>query len=349
MTCRGAFLSISNLAYQGNPTQWTEWKSLQANNPIGYDAMVTLPNGKKISLELKYRTEGGKVYHSWFAEDWLPRDADIYVTNNVEAISYNDRRILEAAGKKLMSLSEAVVYLSELIRNILYPNQLSNWNCSLKRIIIGIKTRITNYSSKSTNTEHGIKNKLKNSILKTSTKPGFSRRQIADTSLPSISTNTTLSDTALELPILIETSPKFKEYKLADWLIFRGKEVSASTLKQVWDRLLPNTPMANIRCFVTPKTQLTKIMNILLKTGSKMDGYLWEHGKVIAADETAGVCFPFGTTNRAVNYILLIMYEKGIPDSYLSEILIHEIKHVVNKDFLKFKIGRESLGDYKMY
>ena len=77
MKVRSELLTIPNVKFEGNPTDWNLWNSVQGNNSIGYDGIVTLPNGNTITIEMKYRQEGCKVYHSWFAEDWEPRKADI--------------------------------------------------------------------------------------------------------------------------------------------------------------------------------------------------------------------------------------------------------------------------------
>jgi hypothetical protein len=146
--CKPMMETIPNIEYECNPTDYEEWKHQQGNNPLGYDGVITLPNGDKIHLEMKFRKEGGKVYHCWFAEDWLPRDADIYVTNNVEAISYWDKRALGSKGEKLLSLSEAVAYINGLVYKILHPNQYVYWNSLIIRIITVSRNALSRIDSK---------------------------------------------------------------------------------------------------------------------------------------------------------------------------------------------------------
>jgi len=148
-TCKPKIASISHIQYECNPTSYEDWKHQQGNNPLGYDGVVTLPNGKKLHLEMKYRKDGEKVYHNWFARDWLTRDADIYVTNNVEAISYWDKHTLDRKGKKLMSPSEAVVYISALVHRILHPNQYSYWNSLVTSIVNVTRSVLPKIASKS--------------------------------------------------------------------------------------------------------------------------------------------------------------------------------------------------------
>jgi hypothetical protein len=114
--------AIPNITYQCNPSNYEDWKSENQKNK--YDGIVTLPNGKKITIEFK-RRDCPKVYHSWFMDCWITREADWIVTNNTQCISYSDRRLLEKNGKKLLSLSEAIVEISRLVRNILHPRKYS--------------------------------------------------------------------------------------------------------------------------------------------------------------------------------------------------------------------------------
>ena len=132
MFVRDAVTEIPSIKYEGNPINYYEW--LHEHNKTPYDGIVTLPNGSKIHLEMKYR-EVDKVYHSWFIKDWLPREADFIITNNTDVISYADKRALEAQHKKLMELSEVIVYLGKIIRNILHPSKYLYFNCVLTSLI----------------------------------------------------------------------------------------------------------------------------------------------------------------------------------------------------------------------
>jgi len=143
--CKPMIDAIPNIKYECNPTNYEDWKRQHWKNP--YDAVVTLPNGDKIHLEMKFRADGEKVYHNWFNRDWLTRDADIYVTNNVEAIGYWDKRTLNSKGKKLLSLSEAAAYISGLMYRILHPNQYVYWNSLITKIITIIRALFSEITS----------------------------------------------------------------------------------------------------------------------------------------------------------------------------------------------------------
>jgi len=132
--------AIPNIKYECNPTNYNDWK--QNHNRNSYDGVVTLPDGKKIHLEMKLRM-GNRVYHSWFLENWLPREGDIIVTNNPSVISYQDKRSLDKKGVKLMSLSETEVYLGKIVRNILHPGKYLYLNSPLQSIFFNIKRLLT--------------------------------------------------------------------------------------------------------------------------------------------------------------------------------------------------------------
>jgi len=122
---------IPSIKYEGNPTNYGDW--LHEHNKNKYDGIITLPNGKTKTLEFKYRA-CKKVYHSWFVECWLPRDADIFVTNNTQVISYSDKRLLDAKHQKVMSPSEVEVNLGRLVRNCLHPRKYLYFNRVLTNI-----------------------------------------------------------------------------------------------------------------------------------------------------------------------------------------------------------------------
>jgi hypothetical protein len=162
--CKPQFEGIPNILYECNPSSYEDWKHQQGNNPLGYDGVVALPNGEKILLEMKYRKDGGKVYHNWFARDWLTRDADIYVTNNVAAISYWDKRTLDSKRKKLMSPSEAVAYITRLVHRILHPNQYRYWNRLVTKLITITRTFFSRISVK--NVDFRLNLRLENGLFK---------------------------------------------------------------------------------------------------------------------------------------------------------------------------------------
>lgn len=127
-----ALKQIPLIEYEGNPTNYHDW--LQDHNKSRYDGAVTLPNGEQIIIEMKFR-DCKKVYHSWFMDCWLPREADVFVTNNTNVISYRDKRMLDYQHIKLMSLSEFAVYLGKILRNILHPRKYLYFNCIFNDII----------------------------------------------------------------------------------------------------------------------------------------------------------------------------------------------------------------------
>ena len=142
MFVRDAVTEIASIEYEGNPTNYYEWLHEHNKNP--YDGIVTLPDGSKIQIEMKYR-DVPKIYHSWFIDCWFPREADVIITNNTNVISYEDKKALEAQHKKLMSLSEFIVYIGRVIRNILHPSKYLYFNRVLTSIIT-VVTRLVNGS-----------------------------------------------------------------------------------------------------------------------------------------------------------------------------------------------------------
>lgn len=108
-------LQANNVDFSGNPSVYSEWEENQGRD---YDLRTNLPNDKTIKVECKLALK--PIYHSWFERDWSSRDADIFVTNDVFAISYDDRKMLEESGKKLLSTTEFVMYIQKIIRGNKY-------------------------------------------------------------------------------------------------------------------------------------------------------------------------------------------------------------------------------------
>ena len=175
MVCKRELASIPNIRYNCNPSAYNDW--LQNHSKNSFDAVVTYSNGTSENLEMKSVSDGVKIQSSWFRRDWLTRDAKIIVTNNPTAISYRDKRIAEKLGKKILSVSEAKVYISNKIYKILHPNQLSSWNSLITNII----NNILEFSSKinSKIVKLGFKIRFKNCLsgLKSSVKARFSKSQ----------------------------------------------------------------------------------------------------------------------------------------------------------------------------
>jgi hypothetical protein len=160
MDCKPQLNAIPNISYEGNPSNYEDWKS--DNQKSKYDGVVTLPNGEIITLEFK-RRDCPKVYHSWFMQCWLPREADWIITNNTQCISYKDRRLLEAEDKKLFSLSEAIVEIGRLVENILHPRKYLYFNSLLLNFINYIFEFSSKISSKII--KLGFKIRFKNCLL----------------------------------------------------------------------------------------------------------------------------------------------------------------------------------------
>jgi len=104
-------LKANNVDFSGNSNSYSEWISYQAKD---YDIRINLPNGKTIRVECKLALK--PVFHSWFERDWLSRDADVIVTNDIHVIDYEDRKTLEGSGKKLLSTTEFVMYIQKTIK-----------------------------------------------------------------------------------------------------------------------------------------------------------------------------------------------------------------------------------------
>jgi hypothetical protein len=152
MRCKAELGNIPNVVYHGNPTAYSDW--LHHHNENSFDATITYPNGETEKLEMKYVSDGVKIFPSWFERDWLTRDAPIIVTNNPTAISYQCKRKAEKMGKKILSESENKVRIGKKIHNILhdkyllYPNKYLYLNSLIGNIISNIQARTKIITSK---------------------------------------------------------------------------------------------------------------------------------------------------------------------------------------------------------
>lgn len=161
LTALPQMTKIPGIQYQHNPNNYYDW--LSENQKNKHDGIVTLPNGETITLEFK-RRDCQKVYHSWFMDCWYPRESDWIVTNNVECISYNDRVLLESKGVRLFSLSEALVEIGRLVRNILHPRKYLYFNRLISNIINNILELTSSISRRISN--FNLKVRLKDSCFK---------------------------------------------------------------------------------------------------------------------------------------------------------------------------------------
>jgi len=129
--CNRLIKQIPNITITHNPSSFPEWKSKNKDN--NHDAIATINKNTVLSLEYKYR-DIPHLFHSWFLECWGKRTSDIFIVNNPNCLSYEDRCTLEQRGQKVMSLTEAIVYLGSLavegrksilllVQTSLYSNQ----------------------------------------------------------------------------------------------------------------------------------------------------------------------------------------------------------------------------------
>lgn len=166
MKCRAKLANIPHIIFEGNPTNYEDWK--HEKNKRSYDICITFEDGSKKYYECKFRKEGGKVYPCWVERDWTPRECDVFLTNNTEAIGYDDRRDLEKEGKELSSLEEAFVNITNLAvkihKKVIGCNQLSSWNSLITYIITRIRARTKEITSKVSIL--GLKIRLKDSLFK---------------------------------------------------------------------------------------------------------------------------------------------------------------------------------------
>jgi len=133
--CNSLIGNIPNLTIKHNSNDFTEWKSSNKNNK--HDAVITINKNTVLSLEYKYR-DVPKVYHSWFMECWHNKTSDIFVVNNPNCLSYEDKRTLEVRGQKVMSLAEAIVYLEAYARKITTSIMKYMLYSNVKRSCLGI-------------------------------------------------------------------------------------------------------------------------------------------------------------------------------------------------------------------
>jgi len=90
-----------------NPTSFQDWIK-HNNDHVGYDLEVKIGD-QLVPVEVKYISK--PIYDSWLKRDWLTRSAPIIVCNNKWLLTYQQRRMLKAACKKLFSLHEFIWYL----------------------------------------------------------------------------------------------------------------------------------------------------------------------------------------------------------------------------------------------
>jgi hypothetical protein len=180
MQCRDILLNVPHITLETNPTNYEDWTHQKVKR--SYDICVTYEDGSKEYIECKYRADGGKVYSSWYYDDWATRACNRFMTNNTEAINYHNKRDIDNKDRELSSLSETIVAISKkalkIHKKVVGCNQLSSWNCLISNII----NDILEFSSKITRkiAEFGFKIRLKNCIfsLESSVKSRFYKSKL---------------------------------------------------------------------------------------------------------------------------------------------------------------------------
>lgn len=99
------------IEYEGNPKDFCSWKRV-VGKP--YDLRVFTVRKGWLKIECKFTTK--RIYHSWFIRDWLSRDANIIVTNNIWNVPYADRGLLKEKGIKLMDTYQFLSYVIRLCK-----------------------------------------------------------------------------------------------------------------------------------------------------------------------------------------------------------------------------------------
>jgi hypothetical protein len=177
MQCILALRNIQHVTLSTNPTNYYDWSHQKVKR--SYDICVTYEDGSKDYIECKYRKNGYRVFGCWYSEDWAPRDCNIYMTNNTEAINYENKRDIDSKHRKLLSHSEVAIAISKkanrIHKKLLGCNQLSSWN-SLRYNIINLIQVITS-SIYSKIEASSLKVRLKSSLsdLKSSVKARLSK------------------------------------------------------------------------------------------------------------------------------------------------------------------------------
>jgi hypothetical protein len=209
-------LKINNINFYGNPNSYSEWQNKQLR---GFDFRVKFPNGKTLKVECKLTLK--PIYHSWFARDWLRRDADVYVTNDKFAVRYQDRRILEKQCKKLLSTTEFIMYLQKM-----RDGNKRSLN-STDEIYKNYKQNINNYSETKIDKWFSSENSGKNTEINT--------KDTKETKLPACENckNRNLCDTLDELRFLDAGKPKKESFQTRiDSLDFKPNFSSEVNLKK---------------------------------------------------------------------------------------------------------------------
>jgi len=74
-------LDCCNIVFEGNPQNYSYWLSFTNR---GFDIKVLTGDKTWIKVECKFILK--PIFPSWFDRDWLSRDADVFVTNDISMI-----------------------------------------------------------------------------------------------------------------------------------------------------------------------------------------------------------------------------------------------------------------------
>jgi hypothetical protein len=120
--------------------------------------------------------------------------------------------------------------------------------------------------------------------------------------------------------------------------------ISQDILLEIWSKLEPFKPMPLIEAFTLYPNEFERVLSYFHNTGTKMEGLLWEYGRILTPDETGACYFPLWMCKTKTEFLVLVR-DMEIVDEVHS--LIHELFHIANKDYLKFAKGREIYKRFK--
>jgi hypothetical protein len=122
------------------------------------------------------------------------------------------------------------------------------------------------------------------------------------------------------------------------------RTITKDRLSEIWNKIETVKPMPMIEAFALDQNEFERVLYYFHNTGAKMEGSLWEHGRILTPDETEAFYFPLWMCKTKTEFLILIR-EREAEDEVDS--LIHELTHIANKDYLKFAKGREIFKRFK--
>jgi RNase P subunit RPR2 len=99
-------LDYSGTVFVGNPRAYEHWLSFTNR---GFDIKVLTRKNTWIKVECKLLLE--PIFQSWFDRDWLGRDADVYVTNDMSMIPTECIDKAHASGRMILTPIELLNYV----------------------------------------------------------------------------------------------------------------------------------------------------------------------------------------------------------------------------------------------